>query len=88
MINTDQGIISWHGDNIELMADLSVIVHALCYDVLMSDSGMTLGEAMLKIMYAVELGTRTEYEFERELYENGSEPKVEFNDLLKRMGDQ
>ena len=88
MINTDKGIISWHGDNIELMADLSLIVHTLCYDVLMSDSGMTLGEAMLKIMYAVELGTRTEYEFERELYENGSEPKVEFNDLLKRMGDQ
>ena len=88
MINTDQGIISWHGNNIEMMADLSLIVHTLCYDVLMSDSGMTLGEAMLKIMYAVELGTRTEYEFERELYENGSEPKVEFNDLLKRMGDQ
>lgn len=54
----------------------------------MSDSGMTLGEAMLRIMHAVELGTRTEEEFERELYENGSEPTVEFNDLLKRMGDQ
>ena len=87
MINTDHGIISWHGNNIELMADLSLIVHTLCYDVLMSDSDMTLSEAMLKIMDAVELGTRTE-EFERELYENGSEPTVEFNDLLKRMGDQ
>ena len=88
MINTDKGIISLHGNNIELMSDLSVIVHALCYDVLMSDSGMTLSEAMLKIMYAVELGTRTEEELDRELYENGSEPTVEFNDLLKRMGDQ
>lgn len=88
MINTDQGIISLHGNNIELMSDLSVIVHALCYDVLMSDSGMTLSEAMLKIMDAVELGTRTEEELDRELYENGSEPTVEFNDLLKRMGDQ
>lgn len=29
MINTDQGIISWHGNNIELMSDLSVIVHTL-----------------------------------------------------------
>lgn len=88
MINTDKGIISLQGNNIELMADLSVIVHALCYDVLMSDSGMTLSEAMLKIMDAVELGTRTEEELDRELYENGSEPTVEFNDLLKRMGDQ
>lgn len=88
MINTDKGIIRWHGDNIELMADLSVIVHMLCYDVLMSGSDMTLGEAMLRIMHAVELGTRTEEEFERELYENGSEPTVEFNDLMKRMGDQ
>ena len=92
MINTDHGIISWHGNNIELMADLSVIVHMLCYDVLMSGSDMTLGEAMLRIMHAVELRTRTEEEFERErereLYENGSEPTVEFNDLMKRMGDQ
>lgn len=88
MINTDQGIISWHGNNIELMSDLSVIVHTLCYYVLMSDSDMTLSEAMLRIMHAVELGTRTEEEFERELYENESEPTVEFNDLLKRMGDQ
>lgn len=88
MINTYKGIISLHGNNIELMSDLSVIVHALCYDVLMSDSGMTLSEAMLKIMDAVELGTRTEEELDRELYENGSEPTVEFNDLLKRMGDQ
>lgn len=88
MINTDQGIISWHGNNIELMADLSLIVHTLCYDVLMSGSDMTLGEVMLRIMHAVELGTRTEEEFERELYENGSEPTVEFNDLMKRMGDQ
>lgn len=88
MINTDKGIISLQGNNIELMADLSVIVHALCYDVLMSGSDMTLGEAMLKIMDAVELGTRTEEELYRELYENGSEPTVEFNDLLKRMGDQ
>ena len=88
MINTDHGIISWHGNNIELMADLSLIVHTLCYDVLMSDSDMTLSEAMLKIMDAVELGTRTEEEFDRGLYENGSEPTVEFNDLLKRMGDQ
>lgn len=60
MINTDQGIISLHGNNIELMADLSVIVHTLCYDVLMSDSDMTLSEAMLRIMHAVELGTRTD----------------------------
>lgn len=88
MINTDHGIISLHGNNIELMSDLSIIVHALCYDVLMSGSDMTLGEAMLRIMHAVKLGTRTEEEFERELYENESEPTVEFNYLLKRMGDQ
>lgn len=73
MIKTYQGETEVHGSAHELMADLTIIVHTLCYDLLMEGCDMTHDEAREAIMDVVERGLRTGEEIERECTERVSD---------------
>ena len=66
MILTKKGDTEMHGRTQELMADLSIIVHAMVYDMLIDRDKMTLEEAKRMIIEQVEYGMMSEEQIERE----------------------
>lgn len=65
MIKTSKSVTEMHGSDAELMADFTVIVHSLYFNLLIESKRMTPDEAKRKIMEQMEYGMMTEEQLER-----------------------
>ena len=60
MIKTNRGNTEMDGSAYELLADFAVIVHTLCYNILVEQCEDTLDDAKRMIMARVERGLKSE----------------------------
>ena len=86
MIKTKKGKLKIKGSDVEIAADISVIVHGLVYRLL--PESMTQEEAKDFIMFAVERGFKTKEELEAETKEHIGEILGEVSNVLKGQGEE
>ena len=86
MIKTKKGNLNIKGSDVEIQADISVIVYHLYYEIL--PEKMSQEEAKEFIMHAVERGFKTQEQVDVETKEALGELLGEFSKLLKGQGEE
>ena len=76
MIKCDKGNVCISGSKTMVLAELSTLVHSMCYGVLIGDREMNPADARSEILDAVEYGFMTE-----------DEAKAKASDMREDVGD-
>lgn len=88
MIKCDKGNVEIHGTGANMLAELTTLVHALYYDVLIKDCDIPQEEAQKLILDAVQLGFKTHEQVKGEAAARIVEMLDKLKDILTRKDDE
>lgn len=83
MIKTENGKVEINGNTIEVLSDLSLIIHCLHDDIFIKDMGTSEDEAKEMILHAVETG----FIPPEELHKQNEGIKEKLGDVLENVVD-